>query len=436
MQRDLGTCSVRTDEALPPLVNSEEQARDSASPVVWLEQSVVGLLRLLTDSLWTGWAVFTRPYRLAVDLMNGTARPAPPFSFLIVSLLSVGIAIRLALLYFGRPVDESLLGQFGKTVGTLAIEDILLLTVPCVMLVKMTAAGLARWTRPRTRFEQNPVVVCVAYAAGFQCLAIAGLCAANLTAKIITRQAYVLPSKHEGTAVVVGGTVILLLSATIVYAAIRTAGTTLVARSRIASGLLSLLTVCTTLIGLLIVNSISFDLESTLAEVRRLQQKANLGDVRVAIRTIDSRIVDTARPNPIVEVTVAMMNVSDEEVAVPRPHELQSSLEPTWPAIDVLDDSLNRTSQAGWIIAPGETKLTTWKLRLPRWCREGDQQWKGVPVTLSCTPLNRNVDFAHTHPIGNPQLILTTLRLPALGRSRTAAESGPPRLASEPQTAH
>jgi len=430
MERDLATSYVTTDESLSPVSEGQNRSQDAESPVLWLERSVVGLLRLLTDSLWTGWAVFTRPHRLAVDWMNGTARPAPPFSFLIVSLLSVGIAIRLALLYFDRPVDESLLSRLGDTLGTLAIEDILLLTVPCVMLVKMTAAGLARWTRPKTRFEQNPIVACVSYAAGFQCLAIAALCAGSLTAKIITRQASVLPAKYENIAPVVGVSVILLLSATVVYTAIRTAGTTPIARSRIASAVLSLLTVCTTLIGLLIVNSISFDVESTIAELRRYRQKANLGDVRVAVRTIDSRIVDAADGNPVVEVTVAMMNVSEETVAVPRPRELLSSHEPNKPGIEVLNDSLDRSGQAGWIIAPGETRLTSWTLRLPEWCREGHRRSNGVSVVLSCTPLNRDVNLAETHPIGRPQTILTTLRLPTR-RAGFARQDAPPRIATE-----
>jgi hypothetical protein len=300
------------------------------------------------------------------------------------------------------------------------------------MLVKMTAAGLARWTRPELRFEQNPIVVCVSYAAGFQCLAIAGLCAANLTAKIITRQASVLPARHEETAVLVGGSAILLLSATVVYAAIRAAGTTLIARSRIACGVLSLLTVSTTLVGLLIVNSVSFDVKSTIAEVQRYQQRANLGDVRVAMRTINSRLVDVAGGRPVVEVTVAMMNVSDEEVAVPRPRELRSGIEPGRPAIEVLDDTVDRTGQAGWVLAPGETQLTTWTLRLPDWCRDGSERSSGLPVILSCTPLNRDVNLAETHPIGSPQVILTTLRLPALEAGGSADGGDVQRVAAEP----
>ena len=122
MQRDLATSDVRTDDTPSPVGERQDHAGDSPSPVLWLERSVVGLLRLLTDSLWTGWAVFTRPHRLAVDWMNGTARPAPPFSFLIVSLLSVGISIRLALLYFDRPVDESLLSQLGETLDQVRAE--------------------------------------------------------------------------------------------------------------------------------------------------------------------------------------------------------------------------------------------------------------------------------------------------------------------------
>lgn len=436
MDRDLRTWHVSTDEHQWTSGEGRDRIEDPESPLMWFERSVVGLLRLLTDSLWTAWAVFTRPHQLPMQLINGTARPAPPFSFLIVSLLCVGIAVRLALLYFDRPVDESLLGRLGETLGTLAIKDVLLLTVPCVMLVKMAAAGLARWTRPRIRFEQNPIVVCVAYAAGFQCLAIAGLCGAALAAKIITRQASVLPSRHEGTAVLVVGSAILLMSATVVYASIRAAGTTLIARSRIASGALSLLTVCTTLTGLLIVNSISFDVKSTIAEVRRYRQQENLGDVRVAMRTIDSRLVEATGRKPVVEVTVAMMNVSDETVAVPRPRELLSSLEPAQPAIEVLSDSLDLTGQAGWILAPGETKLTTWTLALPEWCRDATERWDGVSVTLSCTPLNRDVDLAETHPIGSPQLILTTLRLPTLDAARPSPQATRPRVAAEPTSRH
>jgi hypothetical protein len=424
----------RVEGSQSPADAGADHARDSASSELWLERSVVGLLRLLTDSLWTGWAIFTRPHRLPIDWMNGAARPAPPFSFLIVSLLAVGIAIRLALLYFNRPVDESLLSRLGETLGSLAIKDVFLLTVPCVVLVKMTGAGVARWTRPQKRFEQNPIVAWITYAAGFQCLAIAGLCAGNLSAKILSHKETVLPAQYEDEAVVIAGSLILLLSATLVYAAIRATGSTAITRSRMASGVLSLLTVCTTLIGVLIVNSISFNVESTIGEVLRYQQQANLGENRVAIRTIDSRILEEVMGEPVVEVTVAMMNVSDETVAVPRPRELECYGQPTWPAIEVLHDSLDWTGQAGWILAPGETQLTTWTLRLPDWCEDASQRWNGVSVLLSCTPLNRDVDLAETHPIGDPQLILTTLRLPPFGGSSSVEGSREERVAAEPQS--
>lgn len=434
MDRNLTTYHTRTDETRPPHGAASDPDADPESPVLWFERSIVGLLRLLTDCLFTGWAVCSRPHQLVVDWMHGVARPAPPFSFLIVSLLSVGIAIRMALLYFDRAVDESLLSRLGEILGTLAIKDVLLLTVPCVMLVKMTAAALARWTRPKTRFEENPIVVCVSYAAGFQCLAIAGLCAGALAAKILTRQTSVLPSEYEGLAVLLSATMILLMSATVVYAAIRNAGTTRLAESRIASGVLSMLTVVTTLTGLLIVNSISFDLKSTLAEVRRYQQRENLGDIRVAMRTVDSRIVDADGSNPLVEVTMAMMNISDEAVAVPRPRKLLSGYDQRKPGIEVLDDSLDRAGEAGWILAPGETKLTTWKLRLPEWCREVVDHRNGLLVTLTCTPLNRDVNLAETHPIGDPQTILTTIRLPPLGSVQYSRPGTPPRVATEPKS--
>ena len=425
---------MRADGSHSAAGEGDKPADDSASSEVWLERSVVGLLRLLTDSLWTGWAIFTRPHRLPIAWMNGSVRPAPPFSFLIVSLLAVGFAIRLALLYYGRPVDQSLLSRLGETLGSLAIKDIFLLTVPCVVLVKMTGAGVARWTRPQKRFEQNPIVAWVTYAAGFQCLAIAGLCAGSLSFKILSHKETVLPSQYEDEAVVLAGSMILLLSATLVYAAIRGAGTTAIARSRLATWFLSVVTVCTTLIGVLIVNSISFNVESTIGEVLRDQQRANLGDHRVVIRTLDSRILEEVMGQPVVEVTVAMMNISDETVAVPRPRVLESADESTSPAIEVLHDSLDWTGQAGWILAPGETKLTTWTLRLPEWCAEATQQWNGVSVVLCCSPLNRDVDLAETNPIGDPQLILTTLRLPPLGGSPSTGERPEERIAAEPQS--
>lgn len=401
------------------------------APGPWLERSVVGLLRLITDSLWTAWAVLTRPHKLGGELVEGSARAAPPFSFLIVSLLAAGVAVRLAILYFDRAVDESLLRRLGETAGSLELEDILLLTVPCVVLVKMTAAGVARWARPHVRFEQNPVVASICYAAGFQCLAIAGLCGLSLIAKILTRRQSILPSQYEDEAVLTGAAFILGLSTVLVYSVMRAAGTTPLARSRIAAGVLSIFTAATTLVGMLIVNSISFDLESTIAEVRQQQERDNLGDVKVAVRTLASRIEPSAAGEDLVEVTVALMNISDETLAVPRPRELRHAWEPTWPAVEVIADSLDWTGQAGWIIPPGDTRLTTWTLRLPEWCSDARQRWGGLPITLTCTPLDRKVNLAETHPVGDPLPILTTLKLPP--QPPTNGSTGDaPRMATEP----
>ncbi len=394
-----------------PLVGSRRAAQGEALGA-FFERSVVALLRLLTDSMWTMWGITTRPRSLARELVEERARVAPPFSFLIISLFTVGIAVRLAVLYIDREVDASLLRRLGETLLTLSAQDVLLLTVPCVLLVKMVGASVAGWTRPHVRFEQNPVVASLCYAAGFQCLAIAGVCALVLVAKILTGNASIMPGRYEdraGLAVVV---VIVANSLIFVYAVIRISGTTLLTRSRLATGLLSLITVATTMIGVLLVNSVSFDLESTISEARRQHAQLNLGDVQVALRTLSTRVQPSQGGERIVEVTVAMMNVSEHPVAVPRPRELHHPWEPTWPVIDVLSDSLDWSGQAGWIIAPGETQLTTWTLRLPDWCDEAAQRWGGLPVTLSCSPLDRDVNLAEVHPVGDPLPIIATLKMP------------------------
>ena len=53
-----------------------------------------------------------------------------------------------------------------------------------------------------------------------------------------------------------------------------------------------------------------------------------LGDVRVAIRTLDSQMVQDELGQTAIEMTVALVNVSDQTLLIPRPFALEHAFEP------------------------------------------------------------------------------------------------------------
>ena len=395
-------------EQIPATVDADAQT----STTSLLERTLVSLLRLLASSVRTvRWMSFC-PGRFARQVVTRPDELAPPYSFLAISLLLAGIGIRMAVIFFEQPVDHTLLSRLAQTISEIGIEDVFVLTIPCIILVAMSGAGVARWTRPELPFNTNPVVRVMCYSAGFQFAVIGSVCLLVLVSKIFSGKSSVLPGNLFDQITFAGLLLLLAMSSFPVYFVIRQQGTTWCSSQRITAGILSLLATSTVLLGVFITNSLSFDLGSTIQESQRQHQLDNLFDVRVAVRTLSSRMTRDLSGQPAVEMMVGMVNVSDEPVLIPRPFELEHAFDPKLDPLQVIDCSADNSEDPGWIVQPGETKIASWTLSCPQWCSEPQYQQVGLPVTFNCFPLHGTDDVFNVHPIGGEQLILGELSWP------------------------
>lgn len=377
------------------------------------ERTVLGVLMLLANSARTVSEMMVSPKRFAHSVIERSPRIAPPYSFLILSLLVAGIGIRMAVLFYGRTVDHTLLSSLATTVRSITLEDIFVLTVPCIILVAMAGAGIARWTLPGVPFPQSSVVRAVCYVAGFQFMSIGAACACGLAVKILLGRSSVLPENLFDRAIGLGMLVLLLVSSLPVFHVIRQAGKTRLIRSRTVVGALSGLAAATTLLGVSLANSISFDLESTIAAVRSRQQRENLQDIKVAVRTLSSRSIAAEPEGAAIEITAALVNVSDETVIVPRPFELQHALDPLLSPIKVIRQSPDSDDDAGWIIPPGATRLVRLVLQHSKWSAVAEWRQQTIPICFDCFPLQGNDNIFEVNPIGPAHIVLGELQWPA-----------------------
>ena len=205
------------------------------------ERTIVSLLTLLAAVFHTSVLMLRRPRRFAELLEQQSNSLAPPFSFLLVSLLAMGISVRSAIEFYERRVDHTLLNQLAATVRSFTLEDIFVLTVPCIILVTLAGAGLARAVRPDGPFVRNPVVHAVCYAGGLQFVLITAACLVLLVMKLGYGSATVT-SETEFDQVVLGGTAALILASMVpLYCVVRSNRETRWARSRLTAGFLCML---------------------------------------------------------------------------------------------------------------------------------------------------------------------------------------------------
>lgn len=383
------------------------------------ERTIVGVLALLASGCHCIALMLVAPKFFARSIIADSPRLPPPYSFLLASLMLGGISVRTAVAFFGQTVDHSILQRLATAVSSITLEDIFVLTVPCIILVAMAGAGVARWTLPDTPFQRNAVVRAMCYAGGLQFTLIAATCLAGLLIKFARSSSSVMAERHFDQAVLLGLGYLIIAAALPVYQVIRLSGTTFWARWFVTAMPLSLLACTSVLLGMAITNSVSFDLKSAIDEVRIAHQKEMLTDVTIALRTLSSRMTRSEHGAPQIDMTVAMVNISDRPIIVPRPFELEHAVEPELAPIRVAAAASADPEHAGWIIQPGATKLARWQLDVPPWLADPDRQQAGLPVCLDCFPLNGVDDLFQTHPVGDPLLVLGSLSWPMMDARRT-----------------
>ncbi|MEZ6041796.1 MAG: hypothetical protein R3C20_14920 [Planctomycetaceae bacterium] len=336
---------------------------------------------------------------------------APPYSFLILSLLLAGIGIRLGVAFFQQPVDHTVLSRLASTVKSVSLEDVFVLTVPSIILVAMAGAGVARWTAPKVKLPHNPVVRCVCLCAGLQFIVVGFCCLGALIIKALSGTSMVLPGNLFDQITATGLLLLILTSTRPLYHTIRKAGSTRLAGNPFAVMLLSFLATTSVLVGVAIVNAISFDLGQTIAEARQRHQHQILSDVYVAARTLSSRMTRVASGAPAIEMNLALVNVSEEPVLLPRPFELEHAVDPRRTPFQLLTTAVSE-QEAGLVLQPGETRIVNWTLSIPEWCSDPKVHQTPLPVTFHCFPYVGTDDMLNIHPIGESRLVYAELQWP------------------------
>ncbi len=390
--------------------STSEKPGDPAASL--FERTIVSIIVLLASAVRTAFLMMFRPYRFARFVEESSPTLAPPYSFLITSLLAAGICLRTAIAFYARHADYTLLRRLSESTGSLTLEGVFVLTIPCILLVVMAGSGVARWVTPKVPIQRNAVVRAVCYASGLQFTLVATGCLVILILKVAFGTATVVSDRLFNQAAFLGIVLLLFISSIPLFHVIRRVGATMWARSRVASMCLSMLCTTTILTGVSIVNSVSFDLESTITEVRSRHQQETLQDLKIAVRTFDSRMVQDELGQPAMEMTLGFVNVSDATLLVPRPFELEHAYDPRLTKLKVFASSTDLAKEPGWIIQPGETKLARWMLDVPPWCLEEAHQQTTLPVLFSCFPLHGTNDVFNTHPIGDSVTVLGELSWP------------------------
>lgn len=398
-----------------PTADTEESVHQpEPSPVSgFFERTIVGVLTLLARSVRTMGLMVFRPGQFSLQLVGGSSDLAAPYSFLVLSLLFAGIGVRLGVSFFDQPVDVSLLLRASDTVGAITLEDVFVLTVPGIVLAALSGAGVSRWLVPGVPFQKSSIVKAVCYAAGLQFSSIGFTCLAVLVLKVFSGKSSALPGTLFDQ-IVLGAVVVLLFVSTVpVYFVVRNAGTTWWARSRLTAATLSGAATATVLVGVSIMNAISFDLNSTIAEARYRNQLKDRAGIEVAIRALDSRMVKDRAGRLAIQMNVSLVNVTEHPVIVPRPFRLENAHDSKAEPLQILSCSSDASNSAGWLIEAGETQLVQWTLSVPSWCADARYQQFGLPVSFNCFPFYGVKALSnYEHPVGNARLVYGELNWP------------------------
>ncbi|MCA9047833.1 MAG: hypothetical protein KDA89_03850 [Planctomycetaceae bacterium] len=397
-------------DAVPNIPSTDDDLR--ADHNGFLERSIVSVLELLARCARTvRWMLFG-PRGFARGVCRDDGMFAPPHSFLLVGLLLGGIGVRLGVAFFEQRVDHTVLSRLAETVRSVSLEDIFVLTVPAIILVALTGVGVARWTTPETDLKRNPVVRTVCFSAGLQFAIIGTTCVLGIVLKALIGRSALLPGNLFDQTVLTALLLLVMLSTPPLYHTIRRAGTTRLSASRPGTAVLSVTVSAFVLLSVAVTNAVSFDLSTTIAEVRLRHQHRILSNVYVAARTLSSRMIHRDSGQVAMEMNVALVNVSEIPVLVPQPFELENAHAPNLAPLQVLAGPSQEDSEGGWMLQPGETRVIRWTLSVPDWCSDPETQQSTLPVTFACFPFHGTEDLLNTHPIGTEQLVYAQLTWP------------------------
>ena len=357
----------------------EDDAPRCDADAPWVERSVAGLLRLLGGSCGVFFDLLTRPWwspRIAREDSGRT----PPLSFLIVCLLFAGLSVRVFVLYFTRRVDRGAADALVNAVSAWGPKDVLLLTVPIIVLIVLSGVGAARWTfrdghrkHPPGGAMSNPVVRVVCYAAGFQIAAV-GVTAASLLLLSFAYGAEVAgPVLDANDALPWVLLTLVAWSAMQVERGVAAHGNKWLAKTLFSRSAVAVAASLTTLLAFLTTGYFTFDLRTASEEAYRaamLRTIAEESDVAIAAEVVAERSEFGPSGGLRVTQTVLLTNYTPHQWAVPRPGVLQPARScdgrPCLPRpVRVEWCSVDAGGEAGWILQPRQSRLLRWTLSVP-----------------------------------------------------------------------
>lgn len=366
--------------------STEELPNDKGNS--WVELSISNILSL-SDTLFETFVVLAiAPWKAREVAQKKTSRP---LTFLLVSLLVCGLMIQTVVLYSGRSVDPHVFQVFTGAISTWGAQQLFLVTIPPLLITCGLAGVLARAFR-RADFaaeDSSAITAGFCHAVGLQLFLVSLSGGFLLMLKVLSDNQGNDHRFLNDTSLLALGTLIAVSGVIQVER--------LLAGSATSSGFLKLAgrwtsSFVVSFVGVgavLAVLSQTFEIERFRTQAAMLGMEEWSGKARILAEIVATRELEsgnTTGDSILLEQDFVLTNVSDLPHAVPRPTVLSQFQSKSNLSIIVEKCSIDGSADAGWVIPPGETRLASWTLRVPRQVFELENQL----FTLDCMEIDLN----------------------------------------------
>ena len=329
----------------------------------FFERAVCGAIRFCGQTAYMFRFLCSHPSTLPRMVSERDERLPPPLSFLTVGIFVTGMVQRIAYaIDYGQPKSsDTLATEFHNIYGDISIWEVSLRTFPGILLVVFLSTVVARLACRDFRFDRNPIVATACYTAGLHALAVGFL----YLALIVIETWY--SNEHQSA---IGYSLwerILTLSVlwTGIYGAMALAlsirGHAQRPWIRQPLGYFPVGTIGTLVIFAVIYMTVEFSFDIGSAQLRRDERflRHYLDGFRISL--VEKQFLrDTSLRNTQTELTLALTNLSEERILVPR-HEFLSAADSDV-EIPVVANSIDSLSDKSLMIEPQQTRVI--RLRL------------------------------------------------------------------------
>lgn len=336
----------------------EDPSANDSTIQVFFERTVAGAIRFCGQAVYMFRFLVSPPASLPRRIVARDPRLAPPLSFLTLGVFVAGMVQRIA--YAVDPGESysarAFAAEFHDAYSQISLWEVSLRTFPGVVLVVLVGVVVAKLVRSAKPFDRNPIVSTVCYAAGLHAMAF-GLLYFLITwinAFYSTDSGSAIGHAAReklltGVVALTGLYGVLAIAAAIREAAGRKWAARFVTRIPISAGTTVMLLTVTYMTV-----EVSFDTGS--AEERRnarWEQDWHEG-FRVSLVESDS-IADSTNRRSQLQATLALTNVSDEKILVPRPRNLVTADNKI--PLNVVSSSLDFSEDKALVIEPNQTRV-------------------------------------------------------------------------------